>query len=333
MLHSREIRLRSRPAGMPSLDNFELASVPVPAPGEGEVHVRNLWMSVDPYMRGRMRDERSYIAPFQIGEPLDGDAIGEVTVSNALGLQVGDLVESELGWRESFTAPATAVRKLDVRGLPPQAFLGVAGAPGLTAYAGLTRIAGLKGKDVVFVSGAAGAVGSLACQIAKARGHRVIGSAGGPKKVEYLRSIGVDHAIDYKAETDLTQAVRAGAPDGIDVYFDNVGGDHLEAALNVARGFARFALCGMISGYNNTEPSQGARNIAQAIGKSIRLEGYICTQHYDILDQFRNELVVLIQSGRVTWEETVLNGIELAPEAFVGLFTGKNIGKMLVKLS
>jgi NADPH-dependent curcumin reductase CurA len=330
---SREIHLKSRPSGLPTHDNFEMVTADVPEPASGEVQVRNLWMTVDPYMRGRMNDVRSYAPPFALGEVMQGGAIGEVTASNASGFRAGDLVQSNFGWREAFVAPADAVQKLDPRDLPPQAFLGVAGMPGLTAYAGLLKVAALKPGDVVFVSGAAGAVGSLVCQIAKARGHTVIGSAGGPEKVAFLKEIGVDHAIDYRAERDLTAAVLAGAPDGIDVYFDNVGGEHLEAALNAARLFARFAICGMISIYNAKEPQPGPPNLALLIGKNIRMEGFIVSHHFGMLDQFHDDLSGWVKSGKVRWKETVFEGIERAPDAFLGLFRGENLGKMLVKLA
>ncbi len=250
MVTSREIRLKSRPVGMPSAENFELATVTVPDPAPGEVQVKNIWMTVDPYMRGRMVDRASYVPPFQLGEPLQGGAIGEIAASNDPRLKRGDLVSTMFGWRESFNAPAANVQKLDTVGLPPQAFLGVAGMPGLTAWVGLLKIAVLKPGDVVFVSAAAGAVGSVVCQIAKIKGHTVIGSAGGADKGAFLKQIGVDHVIDYKATGNLTEALVQGTPNGIDVYFDNVGGEHLEAALAAANQFARFALCGMISQYN-----------------------------------------------------------------------------------
>ncbi|MDB5467222.1 MAG: alcohol dehydrogenase, zinc-containing [Phenylobacterium sp.] len=329
----REIRLKSRPVGLPTADNFEMAAVDLPDPGPGEVQVRNLWMTVDPYMRGRMNDVKSYSPPFQLGKALDGGAVGEVTASNDPKFKAGDLVQSGLGWREGFTAPAAGLQKLDTRGLPPQAFLGAAGMPGLTAYAGLLRIAALKDGDVVFVSGAAGAVGSMVCQIAKAKGHTVIGSAGGAEKVAFLKEIGVDHVIDYKAERDLTAALLAAAPDGIDVYFDNVGGPHLEAALNAARLFARFAICGMISIYNATEPQPGPRNLALLIGKNIRMEGFIVSHHFDLMPQYIADLSKWVAEGKVTWKETVFEGIEKAPDAFMGLFKGENLGKMLVKLA
>ena len=332
MTASREIRLKSRPFGLPTSENFELVSIDVPAPGAGEVQVRNLWMTVDPYMRGRMDDGESYVAPFQVGEALDGEAIGEVVASNDPAFAVGDLISSEFGWREVFNAPAANLQKLDTRGLPPQALLGVAGMPGLTAYTGLLRAASLAEGDVVFVSGAAGAVGSAVCQIAKAKGHVVIGSAGGPEKAQFLKDIGVDHVIDYKAEADLTEALRRCAPDGIDVYFDNVGGEHLFAALDVARDHARFAICGMISMYNDTVLPPGPSNIANLITKKIRMQGYIVTDYWDMMDQFAADMGTWIKDGKVTWRETVYDGIENAPEAFLGLFSGKNLGKMLVKL-
>ncbi|HEX5378079.1 MAG TPA: NADP-dependent oxidoreductase [Phenylobacterium sp.] len=334
MTTSREIRLKSRPVGLPTATNFELASVDLPAPGPGEVQVRNTWMTVDPYMRGRMNDVKSYVPPFQLGEVLQGGAVGEVIASNDPSLKVGDLVQSNNGWREAFNSPAAGVQKLDLHGLPPEAFLGVAGMPGLTAYAGLLRVAALKPGDVVFVSGAAGAVGSLVCQIAKLKGHKVIGSAGGADKVKFLKEeLGVDVAIDYKAEKDLTAALLAAAPEGIDVYFDNVGGEHLEAALNAAKPFARFAICGMISMYNATAPVPGPSNMALIIGKQIRVEGFIVSTHWDLMPAFLKDLAEWRAAGKLHWKQTVREGIEKAPGAFIGLFSGENFGKMLVKLA
>ena len=330
---SREIRLKSRPVGTPTAAAFDLASVEVPAPGPGEVQVRNLWMSVDPYMRGRMYDRPSYVPPFQIGEALQGGAIGEVTASNDPALKPGDIVSTMFGWREVFNAPAAALQKIDTHGLPPQAFLGVAGMPGLTAYVGLLKIAALKPGDVVFVSAAAGAVGSVVCQIAKIKGCTVIGSAGGDDKAAFLREIGVDHVIDYKKTPDLTKALAEAAPRGIDVYFENVGGAHLEAALNAARPFARFALCGMISQYNETGKPEGPSNIIQAVGKSLRLEGFIVSNHFDMMPAFVKDMSGWIAEGKVKWRETVDVGVENAPAAFIKLFNGENLGKMLVKLA
>jgi hypothetical protein len=333
MTQSREIRLKSRPNGMPTADNFELVTVDLPDPGPGQVQVKNSWMTVDPYMRGRMNDAESYVPPFQLGEAMQGGAVGTVTTSNDPSLKAGDLVQSFFGWREGFNAPAAAVQKLETQGLPPQAFLGLAGMPGLTAYAGLLRVAELKDGDVVFVSGAAGAVGSIVCQIAKIKGHTVIGTAGGPDKVAFLKEIGVDHAIDYRAEKDLTAAVARAAPGGIDVYFDNVGGSHLEAALMTAKPFARFALCGMIASYNDTDLGAGVRGMMMTVGKQLTLRGFIVSSHNDMQAAFVKDLAGWVAAGKIKQTETVREGLENAPAAFLGLFKGENLGKMLVKLS
>ncbi len=337
-LASREVRLASRPVGLPTMDNFELAAAPAPEPRDGEVQVRNLWMSVDPYMRGRMIDRKSYVPPFQIGAALQGGAIGEVVASKADGFAAGDMVLSMAGWREAFTAPPSAamLQKIETHGLPPQAFLGVAGMPGLTAYAGLLFVGEPKAGETVFVSAAAGAVGSLVCQIAKIKGCRVIGSAGGPNKVAFLEEIGVDAVIDYKAHPGvgaLTEALQKAAPEGVDVYFENVGGDHLAAALNVMNDFGRIAVCGMISAYNDAEPAPGPSNLTQIIAKRLRVQGLIVTDFYNRLPEFIQDLSGWIASGRITWRETVHEGVENAPRAFIDLFHGENLGKMLVKLS
>jgi NADPH-dependent curcumin reductase CurA len=333
MTTSREIRLKSRPVGTPVADNFELATIELPAPGAGEVQVRNHWMTVDPYMRGRMNDVKSYSPPFALGEAMQGGAVGEVIASNDPSLAVGDLVQSMYGWREAFNAPAAAVQKLDTFGLPPQAFLGVAGMPGMTAWVGLLKIAAMKDGDVVFVSGAAGAVGQIVVQIAKIKGNTVIGSCGGADKVAYLKSIGCDEVIDYKAEKDLTAALNRVAPKGIDVYFENVGGEHMDAAIAAARPFARFALCGMISQYNSTGEMYGVKNLIQAVGKSIRLEGFIVSNSFQHLPEFLKDMSGWIAGGKIQWKETIDEGIENAPGAFLKLFRGENTGKMLVKLS
>ncbi|MDQ2861295.1 MAG: NADP-dependent oxidoreductase [Pseudomonadota bacterium] len=332
MTTSREIRLKSRPSGTPTADNFELVAVTLADPAPGEVQVRNTWMTVDPYMRGRMNDVKSYAPPFQLGEAMQGGAVGEVVASNDPAFKAGDAVQSFFGWREAFNAPAAAVQKLDARGLPAQAFLGVAGMPGMTAYVGLLKIASLKDGDVVFVSAAAGAVGQVVCQIAKLKGHTVIGSAGGAEKGAYLKELGVDQVIDYKAEPDLTAALMRAAPQGIDVYFDNVGGAHLEAALMTARPFGRFALCGMISQYNDTDLGAGTRGLIMVVGKQLRLEGFIVSTHMDLQEAFIRDMSGWIAQGKIKWRETVEEGIENAPTAFLKLFKGENLGKMLVRL-
>jgi hypothetical protein len=283
-------------------------------------------------MRGRMYDRPSYAPPFKVGEAMQGGAVGEVTASNSSAFRPGDLVSSMLGWREGFNAKPELLQKLDAQGLPPQAFLGVAGMTGMTAWVGLTKIAGIKAGDTVFVSAAAGAVGQAVCQIAKIKGATVIGSAGGPDKCAWVREIGADHVIDYKAEANLSIALGHAAPKGIDVYFDNVGGEHLVAALNAARPFARFALCGMIAVYNDTRPQPGPPNLALAVGKRLRLQGFIVSDHADQSAEFAADMSAWIKAGKIKWRETIDEGIASAPGAFLKLFAGENTGKMLVKL-
>ena len=330
---SKEVRLRSRPTGLPQESDFELAAVAVTQPGEGEVLVRNLWMSVDPYMRGRMTDRKSYIPPFQIGQPLEGGAIGQIVESRSPDLAVGEFVLSMMGWREIAVGKAVAFQKIDPTLGPVEAYLGVLGMPGLTAYTGLVRIAQLKDGEAVFVSAAAGAVGSVACQISKARGCYVVGSAGSDDNCRWLTDVaGIDRAINYKTCGDLNQAVGDAFPKGIDVYFDNVGGTHLEAALNHMSRFGRIALCGMIEQYNSAVPVPGPSNLAQAVARSLRLQGFIVSNHFDLMPQFLSEVGPLVKAGRLKWQVTVEEGIENAPKAMLRLFVGNKAGKMLVRL-
>jgi NADPH-dependent curcumin reductase CurA len=333
MVSSREIRLQSRPSGVLSDANFEFATVELREPAAGEVQVRNLWMSVDPYMRPRMNDVPSYVPPYEVGKALDGAAVGEVLVSADPKFTQGDLVLSGFGWREAFNAPASTLRKLDTRGIPPQAYLSVLGSPGFTAWVGLLKVAALKPGDVVFVSGAAGAVGQVVCQIAKLKGHKVIGSAGGAEKIAWLKEIGVDEAIDYKSEKSVRQALARAAPGGIDVFFDNVGGAHLDAALAAAKPFGRFVLCGSISQYDTAERPEGIRNTAVVVTRRLRLEGFIIIDHYDQLGAFLRDMAGWVAAGQMKWKETVEVGLDQAPAALMKLFKGGNLGKMLVKLA
>ena len=327
---ARAWHLRSRPEGLPTGDNFELKEIALPQLGEGMIRVRNLWLSVDPYMRGRMRDVKSYVPPFAVGEPMDGGAIGEVVESNAEGLSPGDLVQHMAGWRDEAVISARTANKLPDLGAAPELFLGVLGVTGITAYFGLLDAAKAKEGDIVFVSAAAGAVGSTVVQIAKARGMTVIASAGGAEKCDFVRSLGADQVIDYKA-TPILKSLAAAAPDGIDVYFDNVGGDHLDAALAVARNNARFAICGMIEGYNSAEPTT-LRFIMRIIAARIALKGFIVFDYFPRMAEFYSEMGPWVASGTVKSRETIVDGLEKAPEAFLGLFEGANVGKMLVRL-
>jgi NADPH-dependent curcumin reductase CurA len=328
---SREVRLVSRPNGASTHSNFEIVEVELQPLGSGEVRVRNTWMSVDPYMRGRMRDYESYLPPFQIGKALEGMAVGEVVESNDPGFATGDTVLSMMGWREVFNAPAAALRKPEVEVSSPAMYLGVCGNPGHTAYIGLADVIKLQPGQVIFISAAAGAVGSIACQIAKLMGATVIASAGGAEKCAYLKQLGVEKIIDYKKTENLSQALAEFAPSGIDAYFDNVGGDHLDAALASAKTFARFALCGMISGYDKT--GSGPSNLLMAIEKRLLLQGFFVPDYLDRQAEFIEKMNRWIRNGDVTYRETVEVGIERAPDAFLKLFSGENVGKMLVKLA
>jgi len=327
---ARAWHLKSRPNGMPNQDNFELKDVTLPPLAEGQVRVRNLWLSVDPYMRGRMNDVKSYVPPFQVGEPVEGGAIGEVIESKADGLKPGELVQHMSGWRDEAVLDQRTANKLPELGAPTQQFLGVLGVTGITAYFGLLDAAQAKAGDIVFVSAAAGAVGSVVVQVAKAKGMRVIASAGGAEKCEWVRSLGADEVIDYKAGPIL-KGLAAAAPQGIDVYFDNVGGDHLDAAFAVARTNARFAICGMIEGYNDATPAS-FRFIQRIIAARIMIKGFIVLDYFPRLAEFYAEMAPWLASGAVQSRETVVKGLERTPEAFLGLFSGANTGKMLVKL-
>jgi hypothetical protein len=326
----RAWHLKSRPSGMPIEDNFELKEIALPPLGDGMVRLRNLWLSVDPYMRGRMNDVKSYVPPFQVGEPMEGGAIGEVVESNAEGLKPGDLVQHMAGWRDEAVVQARAANKLPPLGVAPELFLGVLGITGATAYFGLLDVAQAKAGDVVFVSAAAGAVGSVVVQVAKAEGMTVIGSAGGTEKCDFVRSLGADQVIDYRAQPIL-KGLSAAAPDGIDVYFDNVGGDHLDAALALARNNARFAICGMIEGYNAKQP-MSFRFIQRIIAARIMLKGFLVFDYFPRMGEFYAEMGPWVANGTVKSRQTVVEGLDKIPEAFLGLFSGANIGKMLVRL-
>ena len=329
---SREIRLKRRPVGLPSTADFELASVSVPAPGTGEVLVRNLYMSVDPYMRGRMLDQPSYVQPFQVGQPLDGGCVGEVVQSNGGTLQVGEHVLGRRGWREYYVSDGADLTRIDTNLAPPQAYLGALGMPGLTAYVGLLDIGHPQAGDTVFVSAAAGAVGSVACQIAKITGCRVVGSAGSAAKIHWLREVaGVDAAFNYKEVDSLSAELGRHCPNGIDVYFENVGGAHLDAALEHMNPRGRIVLCGMISQYNASALS-GPSNLRLAVRKRLTLQGFIVSDHLDRQAQFYADMAAWMVAGKMHWQETIVDGLENAPRAFIGLFSGDNTGKMLVRL-
>ncbi|MCL4110394.1 UNVERIFIED_CONTAM: hypothetical protein GTU68_025406 [Idotea baltica] len=330
---SREVHLKSRPDGKPTADNFTLATTELQPIFENEILVRNDWMSVDPYMRGRMKDGDSYVKPFRIGEPLDGGCVGRVIESLNKDFHEGDYVLGNLGWREYWKSDGNGVVKIDPDLAPVQSFLGALGMTGMTAWVGLNRIAELKPVSTVFVSAASGAVGSIVCQIAKANDCTVIGSAGTPEKIKWLRDVAnVDQVINYKQTADLTKALGDVTPDGVDVYFDNVGGEHLETALDHMNDFGRIVCCGMISTYNATEPPVAPRNLIKVIGKRIRIEGFIVRDYMNDRDKFQQDMSSLIREDKMHWEETITDGLENAADAFIGLFEGDNLGKSLVRI-
>lgn len=329
---TRHIALAARPQGAPTPADFRLEEVELPELGDGEILVRNTVMSVDPYMRGRMNDVKSYVAPFALDAPLDGGAVGEVLASRSPDVAVGDRVLHGLGWREHAVLPASRVTVVDISSVSDSAYLGVLGMPGVTAYVGLTAVAEMREGDVVFVSGAAGAVGQIAGQVAKALGaSRVIGSAGTADKVARVLELGYDDAFVYK-DGPVRESLQAAAPEGIDVYFDNVGGEHLEAAISALRLHGRVAMCGAISQYNATETTPGPRNLFQAIGKGLTLRGFIVGQYPDLAAEYRERAAGWLAEGRLTSDETVREGLDAAPQAFIDLLAGANTGKMIVRL-
>jgi len=334
MVATREIHLASRPAGWPTEANFAVVDRELPAPGEGQVLVRNVYMSVDPYMRPRMNDVKSYVPPFQVGEPLDGGAVGEVLESRVDGLAPGDLVLHRLGWREH--ALVDRPQRLEpVEGVPTSHYLGALGMTGLTAYVGLLEMASMRPGDTVFVSGAAGAVGSVAGQIARLRGAaRVVGSAGSAEKVALLtEKLGFDAAFDYR-DGDLYRQLANAAPDGVDVYFDNVGGDHLEAAITAMNNHGRVAMCGSISQYNEAKPPPGPRNLGLVVGKRLSLRGFLVNDHARRFPEMTRELGAWLAAGELVAEETVVDGgLDAAVSAFLGMLRGENTGKMVVDMS
>lgn len=331
---ARQVHLISRPSGMPSHENFAMVEVELGPPAEGEVLVKNLYMSVDPYMRGRMRADAVYAQAYGLNEVMYGGAVGEVLESADSSLQVGDIVLNGAAWQDKFLAKANTVSKLEPFDRDQLSlYLGTLGMPGLTAYVGLFKFGEPKEGETVFVSAASGAVGANVCQIAKLKGCRVIGSVGSDAKAQWLLDeCGADAVINYKTCGNLSKALAEAAPEGIDVYFENVGGDHLQAALNVMNPHGRIAACGMIASYNNAEPAPGPNNLMLIVGKKIRITGFIVSDHGDMREQFLAEMIPWIQEGKIKSRETVIEGIDNAVDAFLGLFSGENFGKMVVKI-
>ena len=325
--------LARRPTGRPTDDCFSLEHRSKPTPGPGEVLVRTRSLSVDPYMRGRMRAGESYAEPWGVGEPLEGGVVGAVVSESGTEFEVGDLVVGTLEWADYSTAPAHAVTRVDVGDLPASTALGVVGMPGRTAYFGMREVARPHPGDTVVVSAAAGAVGSVAGQLAAMAGARVVGTAGSDRKTRWLRDIGFDAAINYDAVDDYDAALESAAPDGIDVYFDNVGGPITDAVFDRLAVDARVAVCGQIALYNADERPTGPRKLRKLIESRATVEGFLVSDFVARFDVATAALRRWVQEGSVDYRETVTHGLEHAPDAFVGLFDGENIGKQLVRVS
>lgn len=331
-MKNREIRLASRPAAMPALENFAFADVDVPQPADGEVLVRLTYISVDPYLRGRMRPVKSYVAPFEVGQAIMSGAIGEVVESRSPKFNPGDVVTGMFAWRLYDVVKADTLMKVSP-GVPPTTALGVLGPTGLTAYFGLLDIGQPKEGETVVVSGAAGAVGMTVCQIAKLKGCRVVGIAGSDEKINYLRAeLGVDVAINYKTTENMTEALREACPQGVDVYFDNVGGPVSDAVMFLINKFARIVVCGAISMYNADKPDLGLRPQPFLIVKSALMKGFIITEYAPRFAEGIRQLAAWFISGQLKHAETIVEGFDNTPQAFLGLFSGENLGKQIVKL-
>ena len=333
MVTGREWQLIRRPSGWPEPEDFRLVETEVPPPREGELLVRNLVMSVDPYMRGRMNEGPSYATPYQLNQPMYGGAVGRVETSNVDGIDPGAVVRHGLGWREWAIVPARQAEVLDPDrdGVEPSAYLGVLGMPGLTAWVGVYDIAEVRPGQTLFVSAASGAVGSIAGQLAKKAGLRVVGSAGSAEKVAWLEELGFDAAFDYH-DGDVTELLQRAAPEGIDCYFDNVGGDHLQAALACINPFGRIAECGMIAGYN--QPLSAPNNLTLVVGKKLTIRGFIVSDHANREPVFRRHVSELLRTGQLTFKETRRHGIDQALAALLDVLRGgRHVGKMVVDLS
>lgn len=331
---NRRFLLASRPTGAPEPGNFTLVSEPIPAPGPKEVLVRALWLSVDPYMRGRMSSAKSYAAPVAIGEVMTGGGVGQVIASHSPAFAVGDIVEGGLGWQEYAVADPATLRKVDPSLAPISTAVGVLGMPGMTAYFALLEVCEPKAGDTVVVSGAAGAVGQIVGQIAKINGCRVVGIAGSDEKLAYLtRELGFDATINYKTANDLTAAVAAACPHGVDVYFDNVGGAVSQAVFDNLAFKARIVICGQISQYNNATPELGPRSLRYMLVNRARMEGFLVFDWRDRHPEARRRMAEWIKAGRLKYTEHVTEGFERMPEAFIAMLNGANLGKAVVKIA
>lgn len=332
MPKNRQILLRSRPAGMPSLDNFEMVERPMPEPGEGEVLTHTLFLSLDPYMRGRMSDAKSYATPVAIGDVMGGQTVGRVVNSHHSGFAAGDLVLGQGNWQEYASIPGKTLQRLDPALTPGSTALGVLGMPGLTAYVGLLDIGRPRPNETAVVSAASGAVGSIVGQIAKIKGCRVVGIAGGSAKCRYVvDELGFDAGIDYRA-SDFTESLAKACPNGVDIYFENVGGAVQKAVWPLLNNFARVPVCGLIAQYNDLGPTPGP-DLRPVLTKRLTVRGFIVLDHKERSAEFLREVSAWVREGRVKYREDIVDGLDKAPEAFIGLLQGRNFGKLIVRVA
>ncbi|MBX6394998.1 MAG: NADP-dependent oxidoreductase [Alicyclobacillaceae bacterium] len=334
MAKNIQVQLASRPRGMPTLENFRFVEIPIPSAGPGEIVVKTLYLSVDPYMRGRMNDAKSYVPPYPLDEVITGGVVGQVVESRHPSFSVGDIVVGTLGWQHYSLSNGEGLRKIDPSTAPISTALGILGMPGLTAYFGLLDIGRPKAGETVVISGAAGAVGSTAGQIAKLKGCRVVGIAGSDAKIAYLKEeLGFDAGINYKTAGNLVQAIQEACPEGVDVYFDNVGGEITDAVITHLNDHARIVLCGQIALYNLEKPDLGPRPFPRLLIRRVLVKGFIVSDYADRIPEAAAELTGWFTAGKLKYRETVVEGLENAPRAFIGLFHGENIGKQLVKVA
>lgn len=327
-----QVLLASRPTGWVKESDFRIVETPVPAPSAGQVLVKNLYLSLDPYMRGRMNESRSYARSVEIGEVMTGETVGEIVESRNPKFNKGDTVAGRVGWQRYALSDGSDLRKVDPKLVPLSTYLGVVGMPGVTAWIGLLDIGQPKAGETVVVSAASGAVGSVVGQLAKLRDCRVVGIAGGPEKCDYVvKELGFDACVDHRAQ-DLAKALADATPKGIDIYFENVGGPILDLVLARANPFARFPLCGMVSQYNATE-RYGVKNLVAAVGMRVKLQGFIVSDHMNRWPEALKELAQGVRDGKIKYRESVTQGLENAPRAFIGLLKGENFGKQLVKVT
>lgn len=332
-MQTKQIILSGRPKGLPSMEDFETRNIELPELKDQELLLEAMYLSVDPYMRGRMNDAKSYVPPFEIGKAISGGVVAKVIESKSANFKAGDVVNGNLPWQQYCISTQKGLQKIDDSLAPPSYYLGILGMPGLTAYFGLMHIGKPKAGETVVISGAAGAVGIVAGQIAKIQGCKVVGIAGSDDKINLLKErFGFDEGINYKTTTNIKKAIAEACPDGVDIYYDNVGGDISDAVIRNINFHARIVLCGQIALYNSTEIPMGPRLQPMLLTRSVLMQGFIVSNYQDRFKEGITQLSQWLKEGKLQYEETIVKGFDKLPSALLGLFTGENTGKMIVKV-